>query len=46
MIGKTSWGNAARILDKACFCQWAADSRQGTPPIVNQVRNPNFRRGT
>ena len=38
MIGTTSWGNAARMLDKECLCQWAAESRQGTPPIVNQVR--------
>ena len=34
------------MLDKECPRQWAAEWRQATPPIVNQVRNPNFKRST
>ena len=42
----TGRGNATRMLDEECFHQLATESCQGTPLIVNQDRNPNFKRAT
>ena len=46
MVGITGRGNATRMLDKVHLRVWAIESHQGTPPIVNQDRNPNFERAT
>ena len=46
MAGTAGEGNGTRMLGEKCFYKWATESCQGTPLLINQDGNPNFKRAT